>query len=47
MFVEREDDDSVRKNAAYKMKEEGKISEIFTLGEFENLYLKQEKIQEK
>lgn len=41
-FVEREGDDSVRRNAAYKMRDEGKITDIYTLGEFERLYATQE-----
>ncbi len=41
-FVEREGDDSVRRDAAHKLRQEGKISEIFTLSEFENKFMSAE-----
>lgn len=37
VFVEREDDASVRSETAHKMKEEGKIDEVYTLPEFQRL----------
>lgn len=41
VFVENEKDDSVRRNTAHKLYEEGKIKEIYTLSEFKSLYLKE------
>lgn len=37
VFVEAEEDDSVRRNAAHKLKESGSIAEIYTLSEFKKL----------
>ena len=42
MFVEREGDDSVRRNAAYRLMEEGKIEQIYTLTAFENQFMAKE-----
>ena len=38
VFVEADNDDSVRRGAAQKLKEEGKIAEILTLSDFLEKY---------
>lgn len=42
VFVESEGDDSVRRGAAHKLYEEGKIREILSLGEFKERYVTEE-----
>lgn len=41
-FVEDDNDESVRKDAAYKMRDEGKIDDIFKLSDFRRQFLAEE-----